>query len=180
MGREAAISPPSAVASCCAISMFVLLLDAPADSDDDFGLCQVHRLLRFFERSFGFVAYYPVRHLDTDSFDRRRGIASFDFVSAECSVLEGGKIWRLSGERYVGREFALKHLPGKRQLAALIFVTDRVANERPVERGRQLGSEVTHLIGMRHQYQPGLFLLQERLECSHEAVGRVGLQLWGL
>ena len=46
-----------------------------------------------------------------------------------------------------------------------------------LQRGRQLGSEVAHLVGVRHQHQLGLLLLDEGLERGDEAVGSVRLQL---
>ena len=100
----------------------------------------------------------------------------FDFVAAECAVLEGREVGRLSGKGNVRRKLALEHLPGEQQLAAFVLVAGGVADERAIQSGRQLGSEVAHLVGMRHQHQLGLLLVDELFESRDESVRRVRLQ----
>ncbi len=119
----------------------------------------------------------PSGDLDVDRFDRSRGACRFHLVAPECAVLEGRKIRRIAGKRNIGGELALEHLAGEQQLAAFVLVADGVADERAVQRGGKLGSEVAHLVGVRHQHQSRLLLLDELLERRDEAVGSVGLQL---
>src|ERR1019366_5354442 len=109
------------------------------------------------ERGLGFIAHYAVGHVEIDGFHRRR-VALYDLVATKCTVLEGREIWRASDEADVRRELSLEHLASESQVAALVLVADGIANERTIQPGRQLGSEVAHLVGVRHQHQLGLLL----------------------
>ncbi len=80
-----------------------------------------------------------------------------------CNVANYGGV---AGERYIGHELALKHLPGKQQLAVLVLVADGVADQRAIQGERQLGSEVAHLVGMRQQHQ---LRLLARIKCFRAA-----------
>ena len=57
-------------------------------------------------------------------------------------------------------ELALKHLAREDELVAFFLIADRIADDGAFHRGRQLGNEVAHLVGVRHQDE--LRLLRSR------------------
>src|SRR5208282_2714111 len=73
----------------------------------------------------------------------------------------------------VGRELALEHLPHEQQLVSFLLIAGAVADQRPSQRGRELGRKVAHLIGVRHEHQRGLLVSDERLERGYERIRRV-------
>ena len=110
---------------------------------------------------------------------RRRARSGFYFVSAECPVLESHKPGSAPGKAYVGSQLALKHLAGKEQLLPFFLVADAVADYRASHGSGQLGDEIAHLVGVRHEHQLWLPGRKELLERGGERVGRVALQLRG-
>ena len=70
MGRDAAISPPSASAKLLGQFDILLLFDSAADGDDDFRLGQIHGLFGFLENLVRLVAD-ELGDVDVDRLDRR-------------------------------------------------------------------------------------------------------------
>ena len=170
MGRDAAISPPSASAKRFGQFDIFLLFDSATDGDNDFRLRKIDGLLGFFERIFRLVALDAVGDIGVHGFNRSGGCAGFSFVATECAGLEGNKVRRGAGKRNVGSELALEHLAGKDQLATVFAEADSVTDERALERRGQLRSEVAHLVSVRHQHQRGLFLVDEVFERRDHAI----------
>ena len=125
----------------------------------------------------GLLRIDAVGDRDVDRLDRSRRAAVLDLIAAEGAGLERREVRSVAGERNVGNEFALEHLPGEQQLAALVLVADGVADEGAIQGRGQLGGEVAHLVGVRHQHQLGLLLLDEAFQRRHKAVGSIGLEL---
>ena len=176
MGREAAISPPSAVASCLASSIFFCsLMPRPTETMISAWVRSTACLASL--KSFGLVANHAVGDFDVHGFDRSGRAARFHFVSAKCAVLEGREPWGIAGEADIGGEFALEHLASEQQLAAFVLVSDGVADERAVQRRREFRGKVAHLVGVRHQHQLGLLLLDKAFQRGRETVRSVGLEL---
>ena len=177
MGREAASSPPRASANCLAISMFFCSL-IPRPTETMISACvRSTACLASLKTSCGLLRMTPSAISTADGFDRSGAGASFDFVSAKCSVLESHEPRGVAGEADVGGELALEHLAGEEQLVAIFFVADAVADGGASHRGREFGDEVAHLIGVRHQHQLGLLGGDELFERGGEGVGSVGLEL---
>src|SRR5271165_2910733 len=141
----------------------LLFLNAPANRNDDLRLRQIDGLLGFLERCFGLVANDTVCDGHVNRLDRGRGAALFHFVAAVRARLKRGEVRSVARERHVRYELSLEHRPSEQQLATLVLVTNRIADQRAIQCCGQLGRKVAHLVGVRHQDQPGLFLLQEAL-----------------
>ena len=116
------------------------------------------------------VALDTVSDVGVDSFNGSGGCAGLSFIATESASLKGNKVGRRAGERNVGSEFALKHLAGEDQLVTVLAETNGVTDERALERSGQLRSEVAHLIGVRHQHQRGLFLIDKVFERGDDAI----------
>ena len=137
---------------------------------------RVDGLLGFFENFLRLIANHSVGDFNIHRFNRSRARARLGFVAAERTVLEGREPRSIAGEAHVCREFALEHLAGEDQLAAFILESDAIADDCASHRSRQLGNEVAHLIGMRHQDQLRLLGCQELLQRRGEGVRRVRLE----
>ena len=158
----------------------LLLLDAAAHGDDDLGLRKVHRLLGFLERFFRLRANHAIGDLRLHGLNRSGRCTLLHLVGAKRSGLEAGEPGTAAGDRNIGGELALEHLPNKQQLAVLVFESDAVGNQGDAERGGELGSKIPHLVGVRHEHEFGLALLDEILEGRGKSVGRVTGELFAL
>src|SRR3954467_7080076 len=103
----------------------LLTLDAAPNRGDAFGLREIDRLLRFFERRFGLLADPGCVDGDRRLAHGCRGRAVLDRVSAERTNLERGEVRSVDSD--VGLQLALEH--GTHVAAALH--RDAVGDERP-------------------------------------------------
>src|SRR6185312_16149593 len=154
-----------------------LFFDSTADRDDDFGLRKIDRLFGFFERIFRLVALDAIGDIGTDSFDRCGRCAGFSFVATKSASLECNKVRRGTGKGNVGGELALEHLAGEDQLVTIFAEANGVTNKRALKRRGELGSKVAHLVGVRHQHQSRLFLVDEVFESGDNTIRLVPGQL---
>ena len=78
-------------------------------------------------------------------------------IAAEVASKKVAKVYAVASpklEPYTPDAFAaaLKHLAGEDELAAFVLESDAVADDRSAHGGRELGNEVAHLVGVRHQH----------------------------
>ena len=124
IGRDAAISAPSASASCCASGDVRLLLDAAADRDDPLGLRQVDRLLAPAGTAPPASGGSPTRRRSTASARTGAGDAPLRrLVGAERANLKRDEMRRRALRHDVGGQLALEHRPHERRLAAARVLT---------------------------------------------------------
>ena len=156
----------------------LLLFDAAADRDNDFGLGQVDGLLGFFEHFLRLVANDAIGNFDAVTVSTGAALAPASALSPR-----NAPFWKVANhgaspsEADVGGELALEHLAGEEQLAVFVLEADAVADDGASHGGGELGDEVAHLIGVRHQHQLRLLRGEELFERGGEGIGRVGLEL---
>src|SRR5262249_11681779 len=141
----------------------LLLLDAPPNGHDDFGLRQVDGLLRFLKDFLRLVADDTVGNVDGDGLDGSGVCTRLDLISAKRAVLTSDEPRSVAWETYVGGELALKHLAGEDELVSFFLVADRVADHAPLQCRGELWHEVAYLVGVRHQDKLGLLGADELL-----------------
>ena len=141
MGRDAAISPPSASAKLLGEFDVLLLLDAAADGDDDFRLREIDGLLGFLEDLRGLLRMHAVGDLDVYGFDRAAHRPSSAWSPRKAPFWNVTNHGPSPAKRHVGGELALEHLPGEEQLAALVLVADGVADQRAASAVASLGAK---------------------------------------
>src|SRR6185503_16413138 len=142
-------------------------------------LSEVDGLLGFFERRLWRGANSIGRNIYRNSFHRRGARPCLNLISPERASLKGHKPRSIATETHIRGKLPLKHLAGEKRFAAVLPKTDTVADDRSPHRGRQFRNEVTHLIGMRHQYKTGLSGRYELLQCRRERIRRVGFERLG-
>src|SRR5258708_14986998 len=133
-----------------------LFFDAAAYGHDHFGLGEVDGLLGFFKYFLRHVSHHAVGDIDFYRFNRGGTCAVLSLVPAKSAVLKCGEPRSIAGKADVGGQFALKHLPGKKQFAVFVLEADAIADDGASHGGGQLGDEVSHLISLRPQYELGL------------------------
>ncbi len=154
----------------------LLLFDSTAHGDDDLRLGKVHRLLGFLKDLKRLHAHCAVIDIYADFFYAGGTGAHFRLVAPIGACLKGGKVGRVAGEGDVGGKFPLKHLAGKYQPLSILTIGDAIADQRALQRVGQLGSEVAHLVGVRHQHQPRLSLGDKLLKGGNVSVGGIAVQ----
>ena len=166
MGREAASSPPRASANCLASSMFFCSLIPRPTATMISAWVRSTACLASLKTSCGLLRTTPSAMSTLHGLDRRGARAGFGLVAAESSVLESHKPGGIAGETDVGGELALEHLPGEEQLVAFFLIANAVADDGATHGGRELGNEIAHLIGVRHEHEPRLLVGDELFERS--------------
>ena len=174
MGREAASSAPSASASLLHDRDVLGFFDAAAYRDDDVGRREIHRALRFAEKFERLGADIGRRKLRLEIL--HRGRARLHLVGAPCARLQGSEPGRGAAQPDVHVDLALEELTHEYQFAAIDAVRDHVAHQHTIERRRQFGREVAHLVGVREQHHIRFGLRDELLQRGGIAVRRVVFQ----
>src|SRR5438552_6895514 len=154
----------------------LLFFNSTPDSDDNFSLRKINRLLGFLEDLVRFIANDVVANLHVDGFHRCGTRARFDLIPAKRAILKRHEPRRITSKAHIGGQFALEHLAGKNQLIAVFLIANAVADYGSLHGSSQLGNKIAHLIGMRHEHQLRLYRFEELLQPGSKRVRRIRVE----